>query len=415
MVDRRLEPVIGSLLAEEPVVALQGPRAVGKTTLLRRIGDAHGVPVLDLDDLATRRAVAADPALFVTGPGPVLIDEYQHVPALLDAIKAELNRDGRPGRFLITGSTRHDALPTAAQTLTGRLQRVTVLPFSQGELAGTPEGFLDLLRTGVEALVTAAPSTSTRDDHVARVVTGGFPLAVGRTTAARERWFDEYVALSLERDVRELARIRQREALPRLLARLAAQTAQLLNLRTVAEQVGLTPDTGAAYTRLLEDVHLVHRLPAWGRTLRARAVATPKLHVVDPGLAARLLRLSAARLADRDPVALQQFGHLLETFVVGEVRKQAQALGRTVELGHWRTHDGAEVDLVVEFDDGRVAGVEVKTGGGVEPRDLRGLRRLRDALGTAFVGGVLLHTGVRSHRADDRLAVLPVDRLWTAG
>ena len=415
MVDRRLEPIVTRLLAEEPVVALQGPRAVGKTTLLRRIAHRHQVDVIDLDDLATRRAVASDPALFVAGPAPVCIDEFQHVPELLDAIKAELNHDGRPGRFLLTGSTRHDALPAAAQALTGRLQRVTVLPFSQGEIDGRDEPFLERLREGPDALVTSTPSVTTRDGYVARIVRGGFPLAIGRTAAARDRWFDEYVALSLQRDVRELARIRQREALPRLLVRLAGQTAQLLNIRTVSEQVGLTPDTGGAYLRLLEDVHLVHRLPAWGRTLRARAVATPKLHVVDAGLAARLLRVGPDRLARRDPATLQQLGHLLETFVVGEIRKQAAASGRTVDLGHWRTHDGAEVDLVIEFDDGRVAAVEVKAGGRVENRDLSSLRGLRDSLGSAFAGGIVLHLGERSHRAEDGIVVAPVDRLWDGG
>ena len=111
----------------------------------------------------TRQVASADPALFAAGPAPVCIDEYQHVPAILDAVKAELNRDGRAGRFVITGPTRHDALPAAAQSLTGRLHRVHVYPFSQGEIAGTHEHFLEALLEGASALVSAAASTTTRD------------------------------------------------------------------------------------------------------------------------------------------------------------------------------------------------------------------------------------------------------------
>lgn len=413
MIERRILSLVSALLSEEPVIALQGPRAVGKTTLLRRVADAHGVDVIDLDDPATRGAVADDPALFVSGPAPVCIDEYQHVPELLDAIKTELNRDARPGRFVITGSTRHDALPTAAQSLTGRLHRMTIYPFSQGEIAGTREQFLDVLLDNAPALATPTPSSATRDDYIDRIAVGGFPMALDRGETARNRWFDNYVALSLQRDVQELSRIRQKEALPKLLARLAGQTAQLLNIRAAAEQVGLTPDTGENYTRLLEDVYLIYRLPAWGKTLRARAVATPKLHVVDSGLASRLLRLSPTKLARKDPTSLQQFGHLLETFVVSELLKQASWLGSVAGAGHWRTHDGAEVDLVLELDDGRLVAIEVKASSRVSGKDLNGLRALRDELGDAFVAGVVLHIGQRSYTSEDRIHVLPIDRLWS--
>lgn len=157
---------------------------------------------------------------------------------------------------------------------------------------------------------------------------------------------------------------------------------------------------------------MIHRLPAWGTTLRARATASPKLHVVDAGLAARLLRLSADKLGRRDPTSLQQFGHLLETFVVGEVCKQASWMPGVAGTGHWRTHDGDEVDLVIETDDGSVAGVEVKAAGRVPGKEFRGLRTLRDELGDAFVGGVVLYTGARSYSYDDRLHVLPIDALW---
>lgn len=413
MVSRRVSVIVRNLMRDEPVVALQGPRAVGKTTLLRQVAADLGAPVVDLDDLATRDAAAADPALFVKGDPPVCIDEYQHVPELLDAIKAELNTDGSAGRFLLTGSTRHDALPQAAQALTGRLHIVDVLPLSQGEIEGYTERFVRLLLDNPGSLVTTAASKTTREEYIRRACTGGFPLAIERGDQARDRWFDNYVRLTLERDVEGLMNLRQRDALPALLSNLAGQTGQVLNISKVAQASGLTHDTASSYTRLLEAVFLVHRLPAWGTILSSRSAAYPKIHVVDSGLAARLLRLSPSKLAGRDPSSLAQFGHLLETFVVGECRKQTSWLDDIALTGHWRTHDGIEVDLVVETDDGRVAGLEVKAGSRVQGSDMSGLRLLRDKLGERFVAGVVLYTGERAYTYDDRLHVLPIDRLWS--
>ncbi|WJK42638.1 DUF4143 domain-containing protein [Solwaraspora sp. WMMA2056] len=155
------------------------------------------------------------------------------------------------------------------------------------------------------------------------------------------------------------------------------------------------------------------RLPAWGTTLRVRAAASPKVHVVDTGVAARLIRVSPAKLATLDPTALTEFGHLLESFVVGELRKQASWLDEYETTGHWRTDEGDEVDYVIEFDDGRVLAFEVKANERVAGADLKGLRALRDALGDRFITGVAFSTGLRTFTYEDRIHVMPVDRLWT--
>jgi len=416
MRSRRLLGLAIERLREEPVLALQGPRTVGKSTLLAELARAHGVPVVDLDDPAVRSAARTDPGAFVEGPAPVCIDEYQHVPEVLDAIKAQLNRDLRPGRFVIAGSTSYEALPIAAQSLTGRLHLLPVWPLSQGEVEGVRENLVQaLLADPAGALPSGAVSSTTREQYVARATAGGMPIPLARgTQRARDRWFDDYVALVLERDVRELSNVRRREQLPALLRRLAAQTGQVLNVASAAGEVGMDRTTAAGYLRLLEAVFLLRRLPAWGTTLRRRAAGAPKLHVLDSGVAARLLRLAPERLARRDPTSLSQLGHLLETFVVGELLKQASWLEDEIVLaGHWRTHDGDEVDLVLERGDGGVVAFEVKAAARVPTAELRHLRKLRDALGKRFLAGIALHTGAHAYRAEDRLHVLPIDRVWT--
>lgn len=412
-IDRRIAARVRDRLRDEPVVALQGPRTVGKSTLLAEIARRHGVNVIDLDQPATRDAVSADPALFATGPAPVCIDEFQKAPEILDAIKAELNRNLAPGRFVITGSTRFDALPTAAQALTGRIHIMDVLPFSHGEMAAHDEQFLSTALSEPATLVSTDRSSTTRADYIDKLCTGGMPLAVARTPQGRRRWFDDYVRVSLERDVRDLARVRRGALLPALLRRLAGQTAQVLNMAQAGSAVGLKAGTAETYTKLLEDLFLIRRLDAWGRTLRARAVATPKVHVLDSGVAARLMGVTPERLARRDLAAQAEFGHLYETFVVGELLKQVSWADDIASVGHWRTHDGHEADLVIERTDGSIVAFEVKAASRVDRRDARGLRALRETLGDGFLFGFVICTGEMSYRLEDRIAVIPADRLWT--
>jgi len=402
-------------MTEEPVILLQGPRTVGKSTLLRGLAARASGEIVDLDDLATRDAAERDPGLFASGPSPVFVDEYQHVPAILDAIKAELNRDARPGRFVLTGSARHEALPRAAQALTGRLHRIPVFPLSQGELMEVHEHLVDDLFTDPTAAVAVATtSRTTRDEYIDRVVRGGLPAALARPSAAsRNRWFDDFVSLTLERDVQELAKIRQAATMPAFLARLASQSGQILNVTRAASDVGLDEATARNYLRLLEAVFLLARLPAWGVALTARATKAPKLHLVDSGVAARLMRLTPAKLAARSASALTDFGHLLETFVVGELLKQASWTEWVIDSGHWRTQDGDEVDLVLERDDGMIVAFEVKASGRVPGPDLAPLRKLRDSAGDRFLAGVALYLGARSYTYEDRLHVMPVDQIWT--
>ncbi len=382
--------------------------------MLAQFAATRGVPVIDFDDAEIREAAIRNPRLVASGDRPICIDEYQKVPIILDALKARLNQERAiAGTAVLTGSTRHDALPRTAQALTGRLHALAVLPLSQGEIIGAYENFVMRLLSDPDAAIAAHPASSTtRDEYISIVTRGGFPLVLNRSDTARQRWFDDYVRQSVERDAIELSRVREREVLRTVLVRLAGQTAQLLNIAKLGAGLGANIKTVESHVRLLEDLFLVERLDAWGSTLRARAQRQPKIHVIDAGLAARLMRLGPAKLARLDPSALTDFGHLLETFVVGELRKQVSWMDEAVTVGHWRTGRDEEVDFVIETDDGSVIGFEVKANQTVPGADLKGLRTLRNALGERFVAGVALSTGIRSYTYEDRIHVCPIDRLW---
>lgn len=234
-----------------------------------------------------------------------------------------------------------------------------------------------------------------------------------QTTRARTSWFADYVDLVVMRDVLDIARVRQREALPRLLRQFAAQTGQLLNVTKAGQAVGLESSTANRYATLLEAAFMIQRLPAWGETLGSRLSAHPKVHIIDSGLAAWLLGLSATKISSRNPAVQTEFGHLVETFAVGEIIKQVEWSDEIVTASHFRTRNSDEVDLVLETWDGRVAGFEIKAGTRIKDPDLSGLRLLRDRLGDRFIAGFVLNLGELAYRKEDRITVLPVCRLWS--
>lgn len=414
-VKRRALQTLDSLVKTEPVVAIHGPRAAGKSTILAGFATSKAVEVIDLDDPNTREITRQNLSA-ITATTPVCIDEYQKLPIVLDALKARLNENhSTAGTAVITSSTRHDALPRTAQALTGQLHQMKLYPLSQGEIDQKHESFLEAIITN--GALPADPTDSgrsetTRREYVERILAGGMPLALKRSGLQRRRWLDNYIKLTVERDSVELSQIRQRDLLMDVLKRLAGQTAQVMNIAGLANKMGENRGTVGSYVQLLEDLFLVQRLDAWGTTLRSRTVQKPKIHVLDSGVAGALHRVSIQKLLTFDPATQSYFGHLLESFVVGEIRKQASWMELVPELGHWRTHDGHEADLVVESFDGTVAAFEVKAAEVILDKDVRGLLELRSLIGERFVAGAAFYLGTTSYQRTDGIWVLPVDRLW---
>jgi uncharacterized protein len=413
LIRRALTPVIRARLADDPVVAILGPRTAGKTVLARSLGGTF----LDLDEEATRRAVAADPALAILAAPkePVVFDEVQRAPEVLSAIKASLNTDLRPGRFVVTGSTRPDTVPELARSLAGRVGLVTLWPFSQGELVGRREAFIDRLFADVESIAQVPDDVALeRPLYLQAILRGGFPLAIRRATpASRSQWFTDYVATVVQREMLGLRAVRDTAVVRRILQLAANRTAQLLNVAEIARAVDVAPNTAKQHLELLATVYLIQLIPAWATNLNARVVHHPKLVVTDSGLAAALTGVNVAKLTAGRPESLVQAGHLVETFVAGEIERQRSWSETQIEVFHFRTHRGVEVDLLLEAIDGSVAGIEIKATTVVRDADAAGLRFLRDRLGDRFVGGVILHTGQRGFRLDDRIVAAPLAALWT--
>lgn len=410
---RHAQSRISTALQDTRVVLVVGPRQAGKTKLARLYANRDR-PYLTLDDPATLAAARADPAGFVRGLTSAVIDEVQRAPDLLLAIKESVDKDQAPGRFLLAGSTNLMALPVVADSLAGRLAVITLLPFAQAELAGTPGDLLDRLFDG-DAL-PPAENPVVGDALMARVLQGGYPEALRRTSASRRQaWLEDHVALILDRDVRDIANIDQLDRMPRLLDVLAAHAGQLVNHSSCGAALGLTAPTAQKYVGILERLFLLRQVPPWSPPSTYNAVSrltkTPKLHFLDTGLLAALRGDTAAQL-QKDRTG---YGPLLESFVVSEVLKLATWSDQRLRISHFRTKDQDGVDLVIEDRRGRVIGIEVKASATVRPQDLRGLRLLQAAVGDKFVHGLVLHDHDRITPFDEKLHAVPVSMLWAAG
>lgn len=410
VIERHIRPTVVEALAEARAVCLLGARQAGKSTLARAIAvDEHPAEYRTLDDEATRRSAREDPTGFVARiAGPVVVDEVQRAPDLMLAIKERLDASDRRGQFLLAGSANLLTLPTIADALPGRVDYVRLWPFSQGELEGRRETFIDRLFAGEPPSVEDAPVG--RQAYAERIVAGGFPGAQERAARGRARFFDSYVSSILDRDLDEVATVRNVGSVERLLRILATRSAGLVSSRGVAGEIGVDHKTVAAQTRILENLFLVTRLQPWHVNLGSRQVKTPKLHLTDPGLLAHLLNVDARRIAADATLA----GPIFETFAAMELARQRDWAENSPSLFHYRDSQQREVDIVLELGSGEVVGIEVKTAAAVQPRDLAGLRHLRERLGTRFKAGVLLYTGRHTLSFGERLTAVPLCGLWAA-
>lgn len=406
-IDRNITSRLLAALARSPVVFLDGARQTGKSTLARMlINDGFPARYVTLDDAIVRASAQADPDGFVGAfEDPVVIDEAQLVPDLLRSVKASVDRDRRPGRFLLTGSANVLFLPRASESLAGRMEIVTLRPFSQGEIAGRQDQLVDaLFAEKLPSLDTGAVR-----DLPGRVVTGGYPSSVAAPTAEdRDAWFTSYIDAILMRDVRELANIDQLTALPRLLSLIAARTNALVNFAELSRSSGLPATTLKRYVALLETAFILVTVPAFSANLGRRLVRSPRMYLNDTGLVCAMLGISTERLeADR---AL--LGRLLESFVASELLKQISWSTWRPRLMHFRTHTGREVDFVLESRPGEIVGVEVKAAATVGRGDFAGLEALAEAAGPAFKRGIVLHAGAEQVPFGPKLHAVPVSALW---
>lgn len=403
---RNLEGKLKQALSDTRIVMIAGPRQAGKTTLARQLTQSNR-PYVTLDDDGTYQAAINDPVSFIRQFDHVTIDEIQRAPELIRRIKISVDEDRRPGRFLLTGSANILTIPTVSESLAGRMAIETLLPLSQAEIEGTTNNALDDLFNSTETTRSFGPYNV--DDIEQRVLIGGYPEMLARTSAKRRRaWADTYIETMLTRDIKEILDAHHLKDMDKLLQACAIQSAQLIVYAHIANDLRLTTPTIQRYIRTMEQMYLLTFLPAWHRNDLKRLIKTPKLHFLDSGLLASLRRMSASSIrSDRS-----DFGAILESFVFSELRKHADCSDDHYQFYHYRDKDKVEVDFVIERDVNELIGIEVKASATVRSDDFKGLNRFQGISGKAFKAGYLVYTGDKVLSFGQGMKAIPASLLW---
>lgn len=403
---RNIQSSIEEALKDTPVVAVLGPRQVGKSTLVRSMAPERAY--INLDEEPYADTAHSDPEGFIAGlPEFVTLDEVQRVPELIPAIKTSVDRNRKPGRFLLTGSANLLLLPHLSESLAGRMEIIRLHPLCESEKAAMPGQFLQrMLDNSLEPEVKPRPLTDD-EDLVNRILAGGFPEAVRRSPQRARSWHRQYLEAILEKDVREVARVQDVDDLGRLLNVLAVQTGNLLNISTLSRDLGIARATVDHYLAVLRRLYLIRIIPAWHSNHAKRLVKSPKVYIPDSGLAATLLKLEA-----KDWIPKRKtFGNLLESFIIQQLSAQASWTDPTLELMHFRNKDGLEVDCIISNGSGFWA-FEVKASHSIRNQDTKAILKFREQTGPKFQSGIVFYTGSSILRLNDDIHAVPVAKLW---
>lgn len=407
--ERWIKKAVEDALTDTPITVIQGARQVGKSTLAQMVAASiPGSLQVTLDDPTALAVAESDPGFFLgqAGDSLLVVDEAQRAPNLILPLKANVDQDRRPGRFILTGSTDLLQVRGTGDSLAGRAETVELKPLSQGELARRPdpEDFVSWLLSG--------PVLERRFANITpgALVAGGYPEASRRQHQRRSRWFDSYVERLSTHDARELSEGDFADYLLDLLKLLAAGGAQELVNSRFARVLGIAESTVSSYLRLARSMRLMTELRPWGRNYRSRITRRSKVGLLDTGLAANMAgftEAAATTLGGRE-----YYGNLLELLVATELEKQSAWSQASYAIHHFRDLDGLEVDIIIELADGRLLAIEVKSSSTVTEKAWSNLRRFRTQFADRQVIGVCLYTGTAVARIEGWLHVLPVTALW---
>ncbi|MFI0348451.1 MAG: ATP-binding protein [Chthoniobacterales bacterium] len=404
---RPLEKSLKEALCDTPVVCILGPRQCGKSTLARHFGSNYSY--VNLDEEETLRAALGDPTGFVNALSEyAILDEVQHAPDLLRALKVVVDKKRTPGRFLLTGSANLLLLPQLSDSLAGRMEIIQLQTLSEAEKERAPGDFLRIFLEGKLKSKIQGEEKSDSPSLQERIVAGGYPEPLTRSPARARQWHRHYLKSIIERDVQTIANVRDVHQLSLLLEMLALSTAQLVNTLQLSRALRLDRKTIDHYLSILERLFLIRSLPSWHNNEGKRLQKTSKIHLLDSGLTATLAGLNATDWIARR----ERFGHLLESFVVQQFITQAGWTDPDLRFWHYRDHDHVEVDLVITRGK-ETWGVEVKAAASLSKSDGKGLRRLAGLCGKNFRGGIILYNGNNTFQMEDkRFFSVPLKRLW---
>jgi hypothetical protein len=417
LVRRAVEPWARELLTVTPILTVEGARQTGKSTLAQMLTDGTQAKIVSLDEPDVLMFARNDPRGFVdqAADQTLVIDEVQRVPSLTLSIKASVDKDRRPGRFILTGSSDLARMRGEKDSLAGRSMTINLLPFTQAELRGTTDRgtFVDrLLAAETPNAVTTAHEPLTHQVLIDLIIHGGLPAAQNLTSRLRSSWYRSYVEKLTRVDALDGGEKLNPERLLTSLRLIAAnQSGEIVKAR-FGQEAAIPAPSITNYLDALTRLYLVQELRPWTPNLTSRETGRRKASVVDPGLAAWLCGATKESLSSL-PHGLQLLGQLTEGLVTTELHAQVEWGENHYRLYHYRDRNGREIDFILELDDGRIMGIEVKASRTLKGSHFNSLRFLRDRLKDRMIKAVVLAPIDMPVNFGERLWGLPMSALWT--
>ncbi|OZA60665.1 MAG: hypothetical protein B7X75_03270, partial [Sphingobacteriales bacterium 39-40-5] len=415
-IPRHIKPQLLEALRLSPVVFLNGARQTGKSTLVHQIAsqigrDGASASYVTFDRPTAMAAATAAPEAFLEAyPKPLIIDEVQMVPDLFRALKVVVDEDRLAdkglinGNFLLTGSANILSLPKLSDPLVGRMNVLTLYPFTTAEASqGMGNGLARLMQFDFNGISDRGIKL------VDAIQLAGFPEIHQKPEAERTIWMDSYITTILQRDVKQIAELEKSAVLPQLLRILAARAGGLLNDSDIAREIGLTSVTTKTYRHILQMMFLTFNINPWHRNIGKRLVKAPKGYMIDTCLLCHMLDLSLSDIAINKP---DLFKHILENYIATEILKQLNNSKINTGLYHFRTSDGKEVDFILEKPDGSVFAIEVKKSESLSMNDFKGIQVFAELTGKDFIGGIVLYAGKEVVPFGTNLWAVPFYMLW---
>lgn len=394
MVHRKIESTIVEMLKYFRVVAINGPRQSGKTTLQKKIAKSKKIDYYTFDDSKTFNTVLDDTNGFIdyiSKENNVAIDEVQMIPSVIPAIKMAVDNENRKGMFLLTGSSDMFKNSKIKESLAGRMASFNLFPLSYSEINKRDINIVDKLFSDDFNRLEVYKDTS-RESFISAVINGGYPEVYELPVKAKKAWYDFYIKSRIMKDLADFENVKIDKVvhLDKLLKILASQVGSIVNYTNIANSIGLADKTVRKYIQILEALYIVKLIPAYSNNMLKRVIKSPKVHFIDSGLASYLLNSSIeSSLIGQN----EHLGNLVETFVYSELIKHQSYSEENVEIYHYRDQQQKEVDFVIESNSGEIVALEIKSGSSIKKEHFKGLVALAKTMKHKNFKGIVFYGG----------------------
>jgi uncharacterized protein len=395
MIPRKLELTIIEMLESFRIVAINGPRQSGKTTLQKKIAKNKNMKYYTFDDIDIFNTATSDPKGFIeyiSKDENVAIDEVQMIPEIIPPIKMSVDKQNRKGMFLLTGSSDIFKNSKIKESLAGRMVSFNLFPLSYSEINKRDINIIDKLFSDEFNNFDVDFESISKEEFISAVINGGYPEVYELPMKAKKAWYDFYIKARITKDIANIENVQvdTLSHLAKLLKVLAGQVSSLVNYTSIAKSIGITDKTVAKYVKILEALYIIKLVPSYSNNILKQVTKSPKVHFIDSGLASFLLNASVeSSMLGKN----EHLGNLVETFVYTELIKHQANANEDIEIYHFRDTQQKEVDFVLESSFGDIVAIEIKSGSNIKSEHFKGLLALAKTMKDKNFKGIVFYGG----------------------